>query len=103
MLLLLVTFKDLQKVIQSQSQSQPNSEQQQKLYKIRGKAFWYWDKKAHKERDRASKGDCCFNHIIGPPRKDGIEKPLFGPGKTVCHRHSETLCRRPLSLQCNKT
>ena len=24
-----------------------------------------------------TKGDCCFNHIIGLPRKDGIEKSIF--------------------------
>jgi hypothetical protein len=28
-------------------------------------------------RYRVDKGECCFNHIIGLPRKDGIEKPLF--------------------------
>jgi len=37
--------------------------------------FWFCDKSTHKEADRISKGDCCFNHIIGPP--DGIEKPMF--------------------------
>jgi hypothetical protein len=31
----------------------------------------------HKQTNRANKGNCCFNHIIGLPRKDGIEKPLF--------------------------
>jgi hypothetical protein len=31
----------------------------------------------HKEKDRSSKGDCCFNHIIGLPRKDGKRMPLF--------------------------
>jgi hypothetical protein len=24
-----------------------------------------------------NKGDCCFNHIIGLPKKEHIEKPLF--------------------------
>ena len=31
----------------------------------------------HREKDRAHKGACCFNHIIGLPRKDGVKKPLF--------------------------
>jgi hypothetical protein len=41
------------------------------------KPSWIWDQKQHKERDIKTKGDCCFNHIIGSPRKDGIEKPIF--------------------------
>jgi hypothetical protein len=28
-------------------------------------------------QDIQTKGDCCFNHIIGLPRKDGIEKSIF--------------------------
>ena len=67
-----MTFKDLQKVIESQP-----SLQQNESAKLRGKSFWYWDQTRHKERDRATKGECCFNHIISLPKKDGIEKPLF--------------------------
>jgi hypothetical protein len=44
-------------------------------YQVKDKPFWIISEKEHKERDRTSKGDCCFNHIIGLPRKDGIEKP----------------------------
>ncbi|MGA9166444.1 MAG: hypothetical protein WB053_03600, partial [Nitrososphaeraceae archaeon] len=65
----LVTFKDLQKVIESQ----PSSEQNNQLQRLRDKPFWYWDQKKHKERDRTTKGDCCMQHIIGLPKKDGIE------------------------------
>jgi hypothetical protein len=67
-----VTFKDLQKVIESQPGQGLNQ-----LQRLRNKSFWYWDQKKHKERDRATKGDCCMQHIIGLPKKDGIEKPLF--------------------------
>jgi hypothetical protein len=69
-----VTFKDLQRLVESQSQSRTVLNQ---LQRLRNRAFWYWDQNRHEEKDRASKGDCCFNHIIGLPRKDGIEKPLF--------------------------
>lgn len=31
----------------------------------------------HREKHRINKGNCCFNHIIGLPRKDGVEKPMF--------------------------
>jgi hypothetical protein len=35
------------------------------------------DVKKHKQEDSRTKGDCCFNHIIGSPTKDGKEKPMF--------------------------
>lgn len=72
-----MTFKELQKLIESQSQSRPNPEQSEQLNRLRDKRFWYWDKGRHEETDRANKGDCCFNHIVGLPTKDGIEKPIF--------------------------
>ena len=31
----------------------------------------------HRNEDIATNGTCCFNHILGLPRKDNIEKPLF--------------------------
>ncbi|MGC2483630.1 MAG: hypothetical protein WA398_07700 [Nitrososphaeraceae archaeon] len=68
-----MTFKDLQKVVESQPISEPN----QLLKRLRGKSFWYWDQNRHKERDRATRGDCCFNHVVDLPRKDGTEKPIF--------------------------
>jgi hypothetical protein len=69
----IVTFKDLQKLVQSQS----GPEQSQLLQRLRDKPFWINSEKEHKERDIRTKGDCCFNHIIGLPRKDGIEKIPF--------------------------
>jgi hypothetical protein len=36
-----------------------------------------WDQKQYEQEDIKTKGDCCFNHIIGLPRKDGIGKLLF--------------------------
>jgi hypothetical protein len=69
-----VTFKDLQKLVQSQ---QSGPEQHQLLQRLRDKPFWIWDPTSHKQADRTRKGDCCFNHIIGLPSKDGIRKPLF--------------------------
>jgi hypothetical protein len=38
--------------------------------------FWIWDIKEHKQEDIISNGDCCFNHIISLPQKDGNDKPL---------------------------
>jgi hypothetical protein len=70
-----VTIKELQKLIESQPDH--NNPEQSKLERLRDKAFWHWDRGEHKEKDRTYKGDCCFNHIIGLPRKDGKEMPLF--------------------------
>jgi hypothetical protein len=68
-----VTFRDLQKVIESHT----GPEQSQLLQRLRNKPFWIWSETEHKVKDRIHKGDCCFNHIIGLPRKDGIQKPMF--------------------------
>ena len=70
-----MTFKDLQKVIASQPDHVNPG--QSKLKRLRNKAFWHWDRGEHKEKDRSSKGDCCFNHIIGLPQKDGKDMPLL--------------------------
>ena len=71
-----MTFKDLQKLVQGEVQA-GNGKFFPLFQKLQGKAFWYWDPTEHKQRDRLNKGDCCFNHIIGLARKDGIEKPMF--------------------------
>jgi hypothetical protein len=68
-----VTFKDLQKLVQSQS----GPEQSQLLQKLKDKPFWIWDKQQHRQEDIKSRGECCFNHIIGLPKKDNNEKPMF--------------------------
>ena len=31
----------------------------------------------HKEKGQSLKNHCCFNHIIGLPKKDGKPKPLW--------------------------
>jgi hypothetical protein len=74
-----VTFKDLQKAIESQPDYYSyGSQQSETLDKLRGKSFYYWDHSKHngasKGKSRKNKNDCCFNHMIGLPTKDGIEK-----------------------------
>jgi hypothetical protein len=68
-----VTFKDLQKLVHSQS----STEQSQLLQRLRDKPFWLWDQSKHRQEDMKTKGDCCFNHIVGLPKKDNQEKPMF--------------------------
>jgi hypothetical protein len=75
-----VTFKDLQKLVESQSQPDQTSPI---FDRLRGKPFWYWDQQQHKQQDIKTKGDCCFNHIIGLPQKDGHDMPLLSYQKTL--------------------
>ena len=44
---------------------------------FKDKLFWISDKQTHKEQFIKSSGNCCFNHIIGLPVKNGIEHPIY--------------------------
>jgi hypothetical protein len=74
-----VTFRDLQKLVQSQS----SQEQNELFARLKDKSFWIWNEKEHRKEDIKTEGDCCFNHIIGLPGKDGEEKPMFGYEKML--------------------
>jgi hypothetical protein len=68
-----VTFKNHRKRVCIEAQ------QQSRLFeRLRSKPFWIWDVAEHKQEDIKTNGDCCFNHIIGLPQKDGNDKPLYG-------------------------
>jgi hypothetical protein len=70
-----VTFKDLKKRV-----SLEITQQQSNLFeRLQNKAFWIWiwNIEEHKRHDVRANGDCCFNHIIGLPQKDGIDKHLY--------------------------
>jgi hypothetical protein len=71
-----MTFKDLKKRIISSSSSQ-QQQQTQSFDKLQNKPFWIWNIEEHKQEDVRTKGECCFNHIIGLPTKEGLEKPIF--------------------------
>jgi hypothetical protein len=74
-----VTFKELQKLLHSQ----PGQEQNQALRRLRDKPFWIWNREQHKKEDIKTDGDCCFNHIICLPQKDGNDKPLYEYEKII--------------------
>jgi hypothetical protein len=68
-----LTFKELKKIV-----SVATTQRQSRLSKIlKDKAFWIWNVEEHKQEDIRTNGDCCFNHIIGLPQKDGNDKPLY--------------------------
>src|SRR5919202_5462018 len=69
-----VVFKDLHKLVSQQQQQKARNDLYDRLI---NKPFWIWDKAEHKQEDIRTDGDCCFNHIIGLPQKDGEDKPLY--------------------------
>jgi hypothetical protein len=76
-----MTFKDLRKLISEQQQESFTVEEEQKqnprlailLSRLRNKPFWYsWDnKEKHKREYKRTNGDCCLNHILLLPEKEG--------------------------------
>src|SRR5919198_5880794 len=44
---------------------------------VRDKPFWIWDHEKHYQEGVSTDDKCCFNHLVGLPRKDGVAKPLF--------------------------
>jgi hypothetical protein len=74
-----VTFKDLKRRV-----SLEITQEQAKLFeRLLNKQFWIWDQQQHKLEDTRTKGDCCFNHILGLPQKDPIDKPLYDYEKII--------------------
>jgi hypothetical protein len=73
-----MTFKDLKKIVAA------NSGQQQQLKqtilfssRVWNNPFWIWNIEEHKAADIITNGDCCFNHIIGLPKKNAQDMPFF--------------------------
>ena len=79
--IVLMTFKDLRKRISSSNQQQ---QQTQSFDKLHNKPFWIWNTQEHKLEDVRTKGEFCFNHIIGLPTKEGLEKPIFDYQELLC-------------------
>jgi hypothetical protein len=73
-----MTFKDLQKLVQTQSDPEC-----QLLQRLKDKPFWIWGQKEHKQEDIKTKGNCCFNHIVELPKKDNQQKPIFDYAKLL--------------------
>jgi hypothetical protein len=74
-----LTFKDLKKRVSLQV-----SQEETRLFeRLKGKPFWIWDKQQHKQEDIRTDGYCCFNHIIGLPTKEGVEKAMFDYEKVL--------------------
>ena len=72
-----LTFKELRKIVSPLNNSEQH--QQATLFSSRvwNKPFWIWNIEDHKVADIKTDGNCCFNHIIGLPKKNMQDKPLF--------------------------
>ena len=64
---MVTVFKDLQKLVS----------QQGAILKAARQTVLDMEQEQHKQEDIRTDGDCCFNHIIGLPKKDGNDKPLY--------------------------
>jgi hypothetical protein len=70
-----LTFKDLKKRISKETTQQQETRSFESLM---NKPFWIWNIEEHKKQDIGTNGDCCcFNHVIGLPIKDRIQRPIF--------------------------
>jgi hypothetical protein len=67
-----LTFKDLKKRVTLQT-----TQESATIERLCNKPFWIWLREHHKQEDIRTDGDCCFNHIMGLPHKDGEDKPLY--------------------------
>jgi hypothetical protein len=63
--------------------SQSNQQKQSTSDLFKGKPFWIWQQTKHQREYQELNGQCCFNHMIGLPEKDGEYKPLFSYQQTV--------------------
>ncbi|MFL6331701.1 MAG: hypothetical protein ACJ705_11895 [Nitrososphaeraceae archaeon] len=67
-----MTFRDLKKRVNLET-----AQQQSRLTeRLHNKPFWIWNIDEHKQEDIKTNRDCCFNHIVGLPKKDGIHLNL---------------------------
>jgi hypothetical protein len=79
-----LTFKDLKKLVEQEQRSTIYFDQETtnpKLYtllqRLKHKEFWIWDKDKHRHEYKRTNGDCCLNHILGLPEKEGKHLPMF--------------------------
>jgi hypothetical protein len=88
-----MTVKEMKRVLVSAAPSLYDADEIKKreLYtRLQDKPFWIWDVDKHKAEDHRTKGDCCFNHIIGLPVKAGTERPLYDYQQLIYNKLQET-------------
>ena len=76
-----VPYQRHQKAIQQQGKLQSSSNTS--LNVLKDKPFWIWDKQEHLKLAIETNQQCCAQHIIGLPRKNSKEYPLFDYEKLI--------------------
>jgi primosomal protein N' len=69
--------------------------------RVCNKPFWIWNIEEHKVADIITNGDCCFNHIIGLPKKNAQDKPFFDYEKLlfdILQRHKHIWIKKATGL-----
>jgi hypothetical protein len=70
--------RDLQRFVQEYESANDSAAMQNLLNRSRGRPFYIWGLAKHKSTTGySSNSNCCFNHIIGLPQKNGIAQPLW--------------------------
>ena len=75
-----MTFKDLKTIL---TELQPSYDTNKTFEALKNKPFWVWSIDKHIQDDISTNGECCFNHIIGLPIKNGKEYPIFEYEKLI--------------------
>jgi hypothetical protein len=79
-----MTFRDLQKLMEQDQSRDSTKEMQDLIQKVRDKPFYIWGLAKHKTTGGYGK-NCCFNHIIGLPKKNGVPQPLWNYQDQIYH------------------
>ena len=73
----MLPYQRHQKKIRLAEKQNQNQLSQFNLDILKDKPFWIWDKQEHLKIALETNQQCCFNHIVKCPTKDGKEFPLF--------------------------
>lgn len=90
-----MTIREMKKVLTTAAPELYDTDEikKQALYsQLKGKPFWYWSSvEEHKAQARLmGENNCCFNHIIGLPRRGNKQYPLFDFQKLIFDKLQET-------------
>jgi hypothetical protein len=98
-----MTFKEVRRVISKvyPELSDESLQLRNRFFsRLRNKPFWIWNPEEHKAEDIRTKGDCCFNHIIGLPVKEE-ERPLYDYQKIIydaLEKHKHVFIKKSTGL-----
>jgi hypothetical protein len=74
-----MTIKDLQRIVLTSEQSKTEDSPAMKELLF----WWIGNENEQMWRHKQTNGSCCFNRIIGLPKKNGVEKPFFNYQRNI--------------------